>query len=113
MSLTYVCLGFVVSPVRPVPLGAFIRSGYLALFERVFLVTSLFWPTLPKCVTNSSQMKSQASSDFSEFEHNLRSTVLDVLGEFYMGPVVLSYFVDFEAARVGLTSRFALDIVSL
>ena len=113
MSLTNVCSRFVVSPVRLVPLGAFIRSGYSALFERVFLVTSLFWPTIPKCVTNSSQTKAQASSVFSEFEHNLWSTVLDVVGEFYMGPMVLSYLVDFEAARIGLTSRFALDIVSL
>ena len=58
-------------------------------------------------------MRAKAGSDFSESGRNLWNTVWDVLGEFYTDLVVLSYFEDFEAARIGLTSHFALDIVSL
>ena len=58
-------------------------------------------------------MTAKAGSDFSESQHNLWNTVWDVRGEFYTDLVVLSYFEDFEAARLGLTSHFALDIVSL
>ena len=58
-------------------------------------------------------MRAKAGSDFSESGRNLWNTVWDVLGEFHTDLVVLSYFEDFEAARIGLTSHFALDIVSL
>ena len=113
VSLTNVCSRFVVSPVRPVPLGAFIRSGYLALFVRVFPVTSLFWPTLPKCVTNSSQMKSQASSDFSEFEHNLWSTSWMYLASSTWAPWCCLTLLTLKQHALASRPASRLDIVSL
>ena len=100
-----------VSPVRSVRLGVFTSSGCLAFFvcEGVSCHFTLLAYTSAMC----EQIKAKASSDFSEFQHNLWNTVWDVLDEFYTVALVLSYLEDFEAARVGLTSHFALDFVSL
>ena len=54
-----------------------------------------------------------ASFSSSESEHNLWNPLLDVLSEYLMGPVLLTFLEDAEAARLGFTRHYALDIVSM
>ena len=49
----------------------------------------------------------------SEEEHNVWNPLLDTLVEYQTGPLLLSFLEDTEAARLGFTSRLALDNVSL
>ena len=49
----------------------------------------------------------------NEGEHNVWNPLLDTLVEYQSGHVLLSYSENTEAARLGLTARFALDIMSL
>ena len=57
---------------------------------------------------------SEADSDSSigDWGHNIWNPLLDMLAECRTGPVLLRFMQDGEAGRVGITSHFALDVMS-
>ena len=55
---------------------------------------------------------SDAESDSSmcDWGHNIWNPLLDMMAEYRTGPVLLRFLQ--EAGRVGITSHFALDVMS-
>ena len=53
-----------------------------------------------------------SDSSIGDGGHNIWNPLLDVMVEYRTGPVLLRFLQDEEAGRVGLTSHFALDVMS-
>ena len=53
-----------------------------------------------------------SDSTIGDGEHNTWNPLLDVMVDYRTGPVLLKFLQDEEAGRVGLTSHFALDVMS-
>ena len=53
-----------------------------------------------------------SGSSVDDWEHNTWNPLLDILAEYRTGPVLLKFLQDEEAGRMGITSHFALDVMT-
>ena len=53
-----------------------------------------------------------SGSSVDDWEHNTWNPLLDILAECRTGPVLLKFLQDEEAGRMGITSHFALDVMT-
>ena len=52
------------------------------------------------------------TDSMGDWGHNIWNPPLDMLAEYRTGPVLLGFLQDEEAGRVGITSHFAVDVMS-
>ena len=59
----------------------------------------------------ASQIESEGESSFHQYENNVESLALNVLGQNWSGEQISVFLEDWELARVALSWRIALDLL--